>query len=212
MKLPKPGEGGTYENPPPGTYVGICIGFLDLGTHAREYKGERKIGHEVRITWELIDELMSDGRPFVVSKYFRWSMHEKSNLRKDLESWRGKAFEAKDFEGDTAFNTRKLLGQPAMIGIVEYTKANGEKSTKVDSVSKPLKGLTPAKPVNPLVYFSLDPEDFDQATYDGLSDGLKDMISKSPEYVALHKGATTQSASAHNGLNAGFDPDDQIPF
>lgn len=214
MKLPKPGEGGgPRENPAAGTYIGTCIRFIDLGTQQREYMGEKKIGHEVLVVWELTDELMSDGRPFAMSKFYRWSMHEKANLRKDLEAWRGKPFEAKDFEGETAFNTRKLLGQPAMIGVVEYTKKNGEKSAKVDSVSKIMKGLTPSKPANPIVYFSLDPDEFNQAIYDGLSDGLKEIISKSPEYMALKQPPSHISHVSHDdGLHAGADLEDDIPF
>lgn len=214
MKLPKPNEGGgPRENPQPGTYVGTCIGLRDLGTQTREFMGEKKTAHEIMLTWELTDELMSDGRPFAVSKFYRWSMHEKSNLRKDLEAWRGKAFEPQDFDGETAFNTRNLLGKPAMIGVVEYQKKNGERSTKVDSVSKPMKGLVFPKPVNPLVYFSLEPDEFEQATYDSFSDGLKDLISKSPEYSALKKaGGNVKQTNQHDGLNAGTDLDDEIPF
>lgn len=214
MKLPKPEEGGgPRENPQPGTYMGTCIKFVDLGTQQREYMGEKKIAHEVMVTWELTDELMSDGKPFAMSKFYTWSMHEKANLRKDLESWRGKGFEPQDFDGDAAFNTRKLLGQPAMIGVMEFTKKNGEKGAKVDSVSKPMRGLTASKPVNPIIYFSLEPDEFDQAVYDNFSDGLKNLISKSPEFAALKKSGNRPVQNNQNeGLNAGADLDDDIPF
>lgn len=214
MKLPKPSDGGgPRENAPAGSYIGTCIRFIDLGTQQREYMGEKKVAHEVVIMWELTDELMSDGKPFAVSKFYNWSMHEKSNLRKDLESWRGKAFEPSDFDGATAFDTKNLLGKPAMISIVEYTKKTGEKSTRADSVTKPLKGFKPPEPVNPLVYLSLDPDEFKQDVYDGLTNGIKEIIANSPEFKELsRKSGPAEHVRAASDNYAGHDPDDDIPF
>jgi hypothetical protein len=55
------------------------------------------------ITWELPTELEvfheeKGEEPYVVSKTYTLSMHEKATLRRDLESWRGQGFTEKEAE------------------------------------------------------------------------------------------------------------------
>ena len=71
--------------------------MVHIGKVEEEYLGEKKMQNKVRITWELHEEKKvfkeeNGEQPFVLSKEFSLSMHEKSSLRKWLESWRGKAF------------------------------------------------------------------------------------------------------------------------
>ena len=64
------------------------------------------------LSWEITDPdtKMDDGKPFIISSRFTWSMHEKSTLRKTLEkAVRGKKFDDADF-GPGGFDTHKLLG------------------------------------------------------------------------------------------------------
>src|SRR5271168_3727728 len=99
MFLPKPSDNGNFELTPAGTFLALCYRFIDRGTQISEFMGEKKTRREVMISWELVGEVMSDGRPFSASKTYTLSMHEKATLRKDLEAWRGKAFVDADFEG-----------------------------------------------------------------------------------------------------------------
>lgn len=209
MQLPKPGEGGTFELTPAGTFIAQCYRFLDLGTHTSEFMGDRKTRREVMISWELADELMSDGRPFSASKTYTWSMHEKATLRKDLESWRGKAFTDDDFDGPNAFNTKKLLGAPCMLTISHETK--GEKTfSKVVSIGKLLKGVTPPPLYNKIQYLALEDGGFDPEVYASLSDRMKAKIAESPEYMEMMK-ASRRHDDPGNGFG-GVDPSDEIPF
>jgi hypothetical protein len=209
MKLPKPGEGGGNMEPvPAGTYVGICYRFVDLGTQKSEYQGQIKHTRKVMISWILPDELMSDGRPFSAHKQYGWSMHEKATLRHDLESWRGKAFTPEDFG---KFDTKNLLGQPCMLTITQDTKPDGRVFSNVSSVGKPMKGLVIPKLAEPTVYLSLEPDAFDQAVYDSLGNGLKERIAQSPEFKEL-SAKHLHAAYTDDGLSAGADPSDDIPF
>lgn len=207
MRLPQPGEGGDYTPPPAGTFVGVCYRFIDLGTQQTEYQGQKKLARKVVISWELGEELMEDGKPFVISKRYTWSMHEKSTLRADLEGWRGKAFEPSDF-GDDGFDTRKLLGVPCVLTITHDTN-NGKTYANVMSVGKIMKGLQPKPLVNEQTYLSLEPGEFDKAVFEKLSDGLKKVIMASPEYAEL---IGKKPAPAPADSYAGHDPDDDIPF
>lgn len=211
MYLPKPSEGGSFELAPAGTHVAICYRFIDRGTQMSEYNGERKTRREVMLTWELPDEKMDDGRPFSVSKTYTWSMHEKATLRKDLEAWRGRAFNDEDFEGPNAFNTKKLLGACCMLSITHETKKD-RTFAKVASIGKLLKGVTPPKLVNPLTYLALIKDEFDAAVFGGLSDKMREVIASSPEYKEIMKADARHDDPGYGGYNGGHDPDDDIPF
>lgn len=213
MKLPKPSEGGGDLEPiPAGTHVGVCYRFIDLGTQKVEFQGQIKMQRKVTISWITPDELMSDGRPFSVHKRYTWSMHEKASLRHDLESWRGKAFTAEDFDGENAFNTRKLLGQGCMLTVTHDTR-DGKTYTNVASVGKLMKGIKLPPLTEPTVYLSLEPGEFDQTVFDGLKDGLKKIIMASPEYAEVSSGKRQKPASVQDDDDfGGHSPDDDIPF
>jgi hypothetical protein len=202
MKISKP-NGGDFKPAPSGTHAAVCIKFIDLGTQATEWQGQTKHQRKVMLSWELPHEQMSDGRPFIINQRYTWSMHEKSVLRKHLEAWRGKPFADADFEGDTAFDTRKLLGVPCSL-IVSNTAKNGNTYANVESVGPLPKGMARPEPTNELLYFSLD--SFDPLTFGKLSQGLKDVVMKSPEYEQAVNGGTD-----HHHVN-GDEPNDHIPF
>lgn len=210
MQIPKPTEGGSFELAPAGTHVAVCYRFIDKGTHKTEFNGESKLRHEVLLTWELGDELMTDGRPFSASKTYTWSMHEKASLRRDLEAWRGRSFVDDDFDGPNAFNTRKLLGAPCMLTITHETK--GDRTfAKIVSIGKLTKGITPKALTNPMTYLALAKDGWDPAVFGGLSDKMRESIAETPEYKQI-MGASQRHDDPGDGYNAGHDPDDDIPF
>ena len=90
--------GGDFKGLSAGTYVSVCNAVVDLGIQPGSpmYPDPK---HKVWIRFEVPDERIEyerDGKklegPRVISKEYTASMHEKANLRKDLENWRGKAF------------------------------------------------------------------------------------------------------------------------
>lgn len=201
MLLPKPNE-KEFETCPSGTFAGRCYRFVDLGTQPKEYMGATTLKRMVGISWELPDELMKDGRPFSIYQRYVWSMSEKSTLRKHLESWRGQKFVDTDF-GEGGFDTKKLIGAPCMIGVTHSVK--GDKTyANISSISRPLKGLEVPPMVNEQLYFSL--EDFEQSAFEKLSQGLRETIMRSPEYVNLKQNNHPQEDAAHD------DMDSAIPF
>lgn len=211
MKLPKPGEGGGDREPvPAGTHLGVCYRFVDLGTQKVEYQGQVKHLRKVMISWILPDEHMTDGKLFAAHKRYTWSMHEKANLRHDLESWRGKAFSSEDFEGPNAFNTKKLLGQPCMLTVTHDTR-DGRTYENVASVGKLMKGVKVPVIEEPTIYLSLEAGEFNQAAYDALGNGLKEKIAQSPEFKELSRKAGPAEHVSDDDY-AGHDPSDDIPF
>jgi hypothetical protein len=55
----------------------------------------------------------------MVSKFYTLSLSDKANLRKDLESWRGKQFTDAELEG---FELKNLVGANCYLNLVETDK------------------------------------------------------------------------------------------
>lgn len=184
MKVSDKG-GSDFEQAPIGTHAARSIRLVDIGTQKGEYQGQTNLRRQVIITWELPNTLMTTGdqagKPFIISKFYTASLSEKATLRHDLVSWRGREFTVGELQ---EFDLKNILGKPCLLSVIH----NDKNKAKVSGVMALPKGMEVPPQINPTVYFSLD--EFDQTVFDGLSKGIKEMIEKSPEYVALKSGAT----------------------
>jgi hypothetical protein len=200
MMLWKDGGGSDFEQPPVGTHVAICFRIIDLGTQKGEYQGKPNFKRQNIISWELPNELMTEGdasgKPFVVGKFYTASLGEKANLRADLRNWRGKDFTPEELAG---FKPQNILSKVCMLSLT----MNDKGKVKVTGVMALPKGTIIPSQVNPNVYFSLD--EFDQKVFDSLSDGFKKMIIVSPEYQNI--------MNTHQKSDGGImEMEDDIPF
>lgn len=191
-----------------GTYVARCFSMVHIGTIEQEFQGESKDVNKVRITWELPTEtkVFKEGEEpkiLTIGKEFTLSLHEKSNLRKFLESWRGKGFTEEEAK---KFDITKLLGVPCMLSIIHKTSKQGKLYAEISSVSTLPKSLTCPGQINPNFEFSL--ENFDQKKFDSLPDWLKDKIKTSKEYREL----TDPAHSDVSGEETEVDPDTNEPL
>jgi hypothetical protein len=195
-----------FELTPSGSHVAVSYRVIDLGTQLVEYKGERKQQRKIMLSWELCDEFMKEGKneglPFSIHKRYTFSSHEKSTLRKDLESWRGKPFTTDDFG---KFDIGVLIGIGCMLSVV-HAERNGKTYANISSIMRLPKGIAAKTPVNPTVYFSLD--SFDQLVFDELSDSLKTIIMASPEYQKIKGGYNSPNVSDDHDDT----PNDDISF
>uniref|UniRef100_A0A6M3MAX6 Uncharacterized protein n=1 Tax=viral metagenome TaxID=1070528 RepID=A0A6M3MAX6_9ZZZZ len=136
---PKPKEGGDFAPVPPGTHQAVCQSVHDLGIQETTFQGETKRAHKIVIVWE-INERIKDGKfvgeRFVVSKRYTLSLHEKSTLRKDLVSWRGRDFTEEELG---TFDLEKLVGVNCLLSIAQNEK-DGKKYTNVASIMGAAKG------------------------------------------------------------------------
>jgi hypothetical protein len=173
-------NGGTFKDVEPGTHPARCVRIIDIGTQHGEYQGKATVRKQLVISWELPNELMDDGRPFMVSKFYTASLSEKANLRKDLEAWRGRAFTDEERAG---FDLKSILGAACMLSIIAKETGSG---VKVGSVMKLPKGMELPPAHNPLVSFDID--DWKDEIYEAFSDGIKGMILRSDEGKARANG------------------------
>lgn len=195
--------GKEFAQAPVGTTIGRCIKVIDIGTQRDEFEGKTNIRRQCIVGWELPNILMEEGdhagQPFVVSKFYTASLNEKATLRAHLELWRGRAFTSDELKG---FDSKNILGKPCMINVSHNKKG---KAVVAGLMALPRGVEIPAQ-VNKNVYFSLD--EFDQATFDSLSDGIKEIIMRSPEYAEI-SGKGTPRVKSGGVVDM---EDDTIPF
>ena len=180
----KKGESFEKELISAGTYVARCYRMVEIGTVEEEFLGVKKQLHKVRIGWELPTELKvfnpeKGEQPSVIDKEYTLSLADKANLRKDLQSWRGKAFTDEESE---SFDITKLLGVPCMLNIIHVQGKKDPTKTyqAIGSVSPMPKGLICPPQITETFVFDFD--NFDETKFNSLPDFLKEQIEKTPEY------------------------------
>ena len=130
------GDGQSHTPAPVGVHRAVCVDVLDKGILDVTYQGKTKKQHKISIAWQ-IDETRDDGKPFLVYKRYTLSLNEKSTLRKDLESWRGRAFTR---EEEMGFDVENVIGVCCLLNVVHATQ--GDKTyANVDSVMPLMKGM-----------------------------------------------------------------------
>lgn len=179
--------------PPAGTHVARLVSVVDLGTQpGGQYDPARKI----RLAFELCNELDKFGddeeeRPYLVSQTYTLSLGEKANLRKHLESWRGKPFTDEELRG---FDETKIIGKPCMVTIVHVEK--GEKTyANLTTVTGLPKGMTAPEQVNASVIYHVTGGK--NNIYASLPTWLQETIAKSPEF----QGVTAKGNSKDRTVN-----------
>jgi hypothetical protein len=116
-------------------------GVFDLGMETTEYKGKSKTQHKICLMFEIDERLKTgefQGKRYLKSKKYTLSLNEKSNLRKDLEAWRNKAFTEQELQG---FDVEVLEDKHCMVTILNEDSNNGKTYTNIKSLASVPKGL-----------------------------------------------------------------------
>ena len=194
-----------YTQTPPGVHKAVCSRFIDLGTRFDEMY--HKDQHRVLISWQIPAErveIEGEDLPLQHNEFYTWSMNEKANLRKALESWRGATFTEADLAGPpNGFNTQKLIGVGCQLQIM--LKENGKSAVSAIMPLQP-KADWPAIE-GQTTYFQMQDAPLDMEAFERLTDGLKGIIQGSPEWAKLSGGTVVVT-----GSGGGSFPDDEIPF
>lgn len=126
---------------PSGTHSAVCVDVVDLGMLKTSFAGKDKQQHKIYVVWQIAED-MPDGKPFTVRKRYTLSLFDMAALRKDLESWRGKAFQEDELEG---WDVEKVIGIPCMLNVLQEKK--GDKTySNVKAVMKLPKGFAAIEP------------------------------------------------------------------
>ena len=172
------GGGGDWTPIDAGVYHGVCYSVVDLGTQFSQLYGvEQK---KLWICWELPEERIEvegENKPRVISNFYTQSLHEKSNLRGHLESWRGRAFTEKELAG---FDISKLFGVNCQINVIHKTNQKGQTKAVIGSIMPLSKSMKKLDTESEYIYYSM--EEHSLNIPDAVPDGIKAMIMKSKEY------------------------------
>lgn len=124
---------GHFEPAPPGLHQAVCVDVVDLGIVQGKFGAKSKL----KLVWQLKSK-NSKGERFQARATYTQSLFEGSNLRRDLESWRGRAFTEEERKG---FDVEKLIGVNCQLALKqEKSKSTGRTYAKVTAVLPPVKG------------------------------------------------------------------------
>ena len=134
-----------FDPVPAGSHIAVCDMKVDLGMQPGTGafpKPKRKVYLRFQLLHERV-EYEKDGKKFnsprMIGKTYTASMHEKANLRHDLESWRGRQFT--DAEAGT-FDVDTVLGKPCML-MVMHSKKEKRTYANISGLGPLPKGINP---------------------------------------------------------------------
>tara|TARA_R100001082_G_scaffold109608_2_gene87162 strand:- start:925 stop:1572 length:648 start_codon:yes stop_codon:yes gene_type:complete len=208
-------DGFEKEICPEGEYLGVCYSIVDLGTREEQWKDNPpKKRKTLRVTWELQDQLMTEGanagKPFVLGRKYTASLNENATLYKDLVTWRGRPFSKEELDG---FDVAKMVGAPATL----HVEHNDNGNAVIKAIFKP-DDFTTKETINEAVVFDLDVfcNEFDGNSndetkamcdvFDGLPEFIQNDINESFELLAAKKEESQQEDTSNDFA------DDEIPF
>jgi hypothetical protein len=175
--------------PPEGQHLGLCYSIIDLGTQLGMYQGKPTESHQVQFSWELpkykaVYNPEKGEQRMAIHHTYNFSLSEKANFRKMMDSWTGQAVKALSDE-----TMQKFIGKPCMIQCVHQTSKDG----KLKYANVATKGLAiykrpadvpfPKETENEKVFFSL--ASFSWDTFNGLHKFIQEKIEKSKEWPEI---------------------------
>lgn len=210
-------EGGGFSPVEAGTYLARCFRMVHVGTVMEEFNGESKLLNKVWISWELPTEQREfregEGeKPYVLSKEFTLSMHEKATLRLWLENWRGKKFTEDECK---AFDITALLGQVCTV-TVSHTEKGNRVYANITGLGKAMKGAQIPAQINET--FELNYDNFDVEKFKSLPEFIRKKMESSSQFqkvaYKIHSAELdkkeVRSPVEVNG--PGADENDDLPF
>ena len=130
------GDGKAFAPAPAGVHQAVCVDVVDLGILDVIWQGLSKQQHKINVAWQIAED-RDDGKPFLVFKRFTLSLHEKSGLRKDLESWRGKQFTRDE---ELGFDIERLIGVNCLLNIT-HNQVGDRTYANIVSIMPLVKGM-----------------------------------------------------------------------
>lgn len=216
MAINATNSGGTpRELIPAGNYYARCYKMIHIGTVEEIILGEKKILNKVRIGWELPTELRvfkeeKGEQPLVIENEYTLSMHEKSNLRKLLASWRGKDFTEKEAE---SFDITKLLGIQCMLNIIHKPskKDPSKMYEQIAGVTAVPKGAIVPPQINPT--FELNYDEWNEERFQSLPEFIRNKMITSMEYCSMKNPSHNElTNTTDEDLSQRKEEDDDLPF
>jgi len=124
------GSDSKFRPHPSGQFIGVCVDTIDLGDNVETFAGQpSKLAHKCALVFRTGERNEETGDYIDIGREFTVSMGEKANLRKFLEQWRGKAYDAEQIEAGVPLH--KLTNQAGLLTVAQETSKQGRKYAKI---------------------------------------------------------------------------------
>ncbi len=199
-------SGSQRELLPPGNIQAVCFGVIELGHRDGLYG----VKHEACVLFEVpsLRYEDEDGKdmPRGINNFYLISLHEKSNMGKDLTSWRGKEFTEKEKEG---FDITKLIGANCLLNIAHKQKADKSMKDYIASITPLMQGMNTLIPENKLVNYSISDNGFD---FTGVPEWAVKFIKESEEFKSKDTVRTDEQGPLPEDITDHSQIDIDCPF
>lgn len=201
-------SGGNFTPLPAGSHIARCISVIALGTQPSELFSPT---YKVMLTWEVPDEPIkgADGveMPMTISKEYTLSLGKKSNLRKDLEGWRGREFTKEELEG---FAVEKVLDQTCMLSVIHKQSSKGSTYAAITAISRLPKGAVCAPRKHDLTDYEIEWGKDNRFTK--LPEWIRKKIEQCEEWVHPAIDQEQEPIEAREGQAPAQVEEDDVPF
>ncbi len=200
-----------------GVYTAISSMLIDIG--GQKSPIDNNVRRKFMMVWNIVGEFIeinNEQLPRVMSKEYTLSLNEKSNLRKDLQAWRGQAFTEEELNG---FDLLTVMNKPCQLQIINEEK-NGKTYNNISAIMAMPKGMK-VDPLDEVVIFiTNNPETW--INWEKIPKWIKDKIKKMEgydnselkQYVEDYEKAEKENSADINSKNTEgvIAPDDGLPF
>ena len=199
-----------------GVYTALSSMLIDLGFQKSIL--DNNVRRKFMMVWTIVGEFIEVNKeqlPRVMSKEYTLSLNEKSNLRKDLQAWRGQAFTEEELQG---FDLLTVMNKPCQLQIINEEK-NGKTYNNISAIMAMPKGMTVEPLQETTVFITNNPETW--GNWEKIPKWIKEKIKKSEgyetselkqfvdEFEKMEEQNNTEVTAINNGVIA---PDDSLPF
>lgn len=151
------GGSGDFKIVEAGTHTAVCTQIVDVGPQETPFGQKELVFLRFEIPSERVEWTDASGNPkegpSVIWTNYTASLSEKANLRKHLESWRGKKFTQEELGG---FDMKNLLGVPCTLSVVHNEAKNGRTYANISSISGLMKGMAKPEPEGDVFAFDIE--------------------------------------------------------
>lgn len=199
-----------------GVYTALSSMLIDLGFQKSVL--DNNVRRKFMMVWTIVGEFIevnNEQLPRVMSKEYTLSLNEKSNLRKDLQAWRGQAFTEEELQG---FNLITVMNKPCQLQIINEEK-NGKTYNNISAIMAMPKGMTVEPLQETTVFITNNPETWNN--WEKIPKWIKEKIKKSEgfenselkQFVDEYEKKEEQNNPKQNTNPEGIiAPDDDLPF
>lgn len=196
-----------------GVYTAISSMLIDLGGQKSLLDGN--VRRKFMMIWNIVGEFIevnNEQLPRVMSKEYTLSLNEKSNLRKDLQAWRGQAFTEEELQG---FDLLSIMNKPCQLQIINEEK-NGKTYNNISSIMAIPKGMEVEPLEETTIFITNNSETW--TNWNKIPKWIKDKIKRMVGYeeselkTYIDSLEKTEEENQEQNIDDVVSPDDDLPF